>query len=330
MRLALIYNPLSGTRHSRRTHVINSVQSIFERAGHKVSLFPTQYAGHAFALTREAAPSHDAIIAAGGDGTAHEIIQPLIEMRSHCALGVVPLGTGNVLATDIGLPRDPVAAAHLLLDYAPQRLSAGRIEYVDGSGQPASRYFTVAAGVGAHARLIYAASAAAKKRGGMITYYYTGFYSLFTHRFAPMHASITAPDGTVSERTILEAVAMRVSSFGGLLGRWRPGGALLRNDLRLIFLTRANRAALVRYSLAAFAGRTRESADVQFASATRITCEPFPEPPGGAMPHRPIALAPIYAQADGEVLGAAPVTLSVVPDAFRLLVPRASLLDATS
>lgn len=239
-----------------------------------------------------------------------------MESHSSCALGVLPFGTGNVLAKDLSLPRDPIAAAKLLLTYKPRRISAGRVEFADASSMRASRYFIVAAGVGAHANLIYAASAHAKRRGGMLVYYYTGFHSLFTHKFTPMRAVITRPSGEIIERTIVEAVAMRVSSFGGLLKNWRPGGTLGAAELRLILLTRGDRGALFRYALTAFAGRTRESAGIEFHSATHFTCEMHP-----AIELSTTPIAAVHAQADGEMLGTAPIEVSIVPDAFNLLMP---------
>ena len=315
-RTALIYNPLSGSRHGRREQFISSIAEIFRSAGHQITLLPTERAGHATALAAQAAPFHETILSAGGDGTAHEILQALVENRSTCALGVLPFGTGNVLATDLLLSGDPLAAARALLNYKPRRISAGRIQFTHATDNLASRYFTVAAGVGAHARLIYAASAHAKSRGGMFVYYFTGFQSLFTHPFAPMRALITKPSGEIMERTIVEAVAMRVSSFGGLLKNWRPGGALKSDELRLILLTRGDRGALFRYALAAFAGRTEESAGIEFHSATSFNCETVQADKFSAS-----AIAPAHTQADGEILGTTPIAMSIVPDALTLLMP---------
>jgi diacylglycerol kinase (ATP) len=313
VRTALIYNPLSGSRHDRREAFIRAIAAIFQAAGHQLTLLPTESAAHATVLAGQAAPSHEYILSAGGDGTAHEILQALVENRSSCALGVLPFGTGNVLASDLALPLDPLDAARTLLNYKPRRISAGRIQFTGAGGNRASRYFTVAAGVGAHARLIYAASAHAKRRGGMFVYYFTGFHSLFTHRFSPMRAFITKPSGEIIERTVVEAVAMRVSSFGGLLKNWRPGGALMSDELRLILLTRGDRGALLRYALAAFAGRAEESAGIEFHSATSVTCEAIRGPE--------FVIAPVHTQADGEILGAAPIAMSIVHDAFTLLMP---------
>jgi diacylglycerol kinase (ATP) len=324
LRIALIYNPLSGSRHERHGPLISAVSAIFESAGHQVTLLPTEQAAHATALAVQVAASHELILSAGGDGTAHEILQALVDTQSRCALGVLPFGTGNVLAGDLALSRDPLAAARTLLTYKPRRISAGKIEFIDASGNNASRYFTVAAGIGAHALLIYAASADAKRRGGIFTYYYTGFVSLFTHPFAPMRVVIRKPGGEIIERTAVEAVAMRVSSFGGLLKNWRPGGALISEELRVILLTRAHRGELFRYSLAAFAGHTSESAGIQFHSATHLTCEaladdslPRSREVGDASSTRDF----LHTQADGEILGTAPITMSIVPDAFTLLMP---------
>ncbi len=311
MKTALIYNPRSGRRNGRRAALISAIADVLRTSG-EVLVLPTTCAGDATNQARIAiGEGCGRIISAGGDGTAHEILQALVESRSQAALGILPLGTGNVLAKDIGIPLDPIAAARTLLTFEPRRLFAGRIECLDRrSDRPVSRYFTVAAGVGGHARLIYSANAQAKGRGGQAAYYYTGFHSLFTHKFAKMETRITSPEGRVTSREVVEVVAMRVSSFGGLLRNWRPGGALRSNELRLVLLTHANRAALFRYALAAFAGRTREAAGIEFASAIRVECTAV-EKNG----------PPIHSQADGEVLGTTPITLSIVPDAFTLLVP---------
>jgi diacylglycerol kinase (ATP) len=139
-----------------------------------------------------------------------------------------------------------------------------------------------------------------------------------------MRVVIRKQGGEIIERTVVEAVAMRVSSFGGLLKNWRPGGALISEELRVILLTRAHRGELFRYSLAAFAGHTSESAGIQFHSATHLTCEaladdslPRSREVGDASSTRDF----LHTQADGEILGTAPITMSIVPDAFTLLMP---------
>src|SRR5208283_4251374 len=109
----------------------------------------------------------DAVFACGGDGTVFETLQGVA--GSTAMMGVIPLGTGNVLAHDLGLAARPERAAAQILDFAPQTIALGRIQTVGRS-----RFFTVAAGVGVHAELLYRANARAKQRGGYLAYYTHG------------------------------------------------------------------------------------------------------------------------------------------------------------
>jgi diacylglycerol kinase family enzyme len=109
---------------------------------------------------------------------------------------------------------------------------------------------------------------------------------------------------------------MRVRSFGGPLRYWRPGSSLLSSQLRLVLLRNPSRAHILRYTLAALTGQApydgldKADADLSFVSAQSVRC-----------------LAPaarsgeLRVQADGEVMGPAPVELSIVPDALTLLMP---------
>ncbi|HEY2393432.1 MAG TPA: acylglycerol kinase family protein, partial [Candidatus Angelobacter sp.] len=116
----LIYNPASGRRRAKRAEHISQVVDVLRKAGVQVEACATTHAGSAIQQAREAADSgYDTVISCGGDGTANEILNGLMQSSSEVALGLVPLGSGNLLATDLGLPSNPVAAAQKLLRYQP-------------------------------------------------------------------------------------------------------------------------------------------------------------------------------------------------------------------
>jgi diacylglycerol kinase family enzyme len=91
----------------------------------------------------------DTILVCGGDGTIHEVLQRVV--GTSAALGVIPTGAANALAADLGLPASPEKTAKMLLAAIPMRVSVGRVFYRDREGRPGSRYFVVAARVGADA-----------------------------------------------------------------------------------------------------------------------------------------------------------------------------------
>jgi diacylglycerol kinase (ATP) len=306
----LLYNPVSGD-HSNRENQVRAVADILRPLADEFIVEPTRHAGSGEMQTREAiAAGCDLVIAAGGDGTVFEILQGVAQ--SNVTLGVIPLGTGNVLAVDLALPFEPIAAAKTILAYEPRRIALGRI--VSSGREP--KFFTVAAGVGVHAQLIYNSGTAAKKRTGILAYYVSGIRLLFAHRFVPFKAEITTPEGKIIHDEILEMVAMRVSSFGRWLKRWKPGASLSSPHMQLVLLKESSRWAMARYIFGALTGRAyrkdmkSRSADVSFVSAVRVRCAPIDR------------AERIRAQADGEMLGEMPVELEILPNALTLLMPK--------
>lgn len=308
----LLFNPVSGSRLDRRASIMQRVAEIFRRAGIEVEIESTQASGAAGEQARAAiGRACDAIFACGGDGTVFDVLQGVAQ--TNAAMGVIPLGTGNVLAHDLGLPDDPERAASQLLDFRPQHIALGRI---DSMGR--SRFFTVAAGVGVHAELVYRATAGAKEMGGYLAYYTHGAKLLLGHPFVPFPVEITTTDGAVIETTALELLAIRVRSFGGPLRRWHAGSSLLSPELRLCLLRDASRARIVGYTLRAMAGKApfhgldSPNACFSFVSARSVVCHSPQE-----------RAAELRVQADGELLGQTPAAISIVPQALNLLLPGA-------
>jgi hypothetical protein len=101
-RVALIYNPVSGQYSARRKAAIEQTLAVLREAGVEVEALETKQAGEATIHARQAMDDGcDAVLACGGDGTVHEILQSLV--GSDVALGVIPLGTANALAANLGL-----------------------------------------------------------------------------------------------------------------------------------------------------------------------------------------------------------------------------------
>ena len=166
-RVALIYNPASGQRPKKRAARIADVVAVFHNAGIEVKVIPTDSPDSAGALALEAiSDGCDTIFACGGDGTAHEALQTLV--GGSVALGVIPMGTANALATDLGLPSSAVNAAKVLLTAASVRVPVGRVSYRDREGNSRSRYFIVAAGIGADGKFFSRLDSYWKQRLGYL------------------------------------------------------------------------------------------------------------------------------------------------------------------
>jgi diacylglycerol kinase family enzyme len=160
--------------------MVDKAIAALREAGVESEKLETNAPGSAATLSREAiARGCDTIIACGGDGTVHEVLQALV--GTEIALGVIPLGTANALASDLGLRASPLTAVQRLLTAEPVLVPVGRITYRNGRGDRHSRYFTVAAGVGADALFLSRLDAGLKRRLGYILYLIEGFRVWFTH-----------------------------------------------------------------------------------------------------------------------------------------------------
>ena len=105
----------------------------------------------------------DVVVAVGGDGAVVRVATALAETR--VALGIIPTGTGNLLAGNLGIPHDPGKAARTVLTGRTRRIDLGRVT-VDG----ADHDFAVACGVGFDAEVIEATGTAQKLRWGKLAY----------------------------------------------------------------------------------------------------------------------------------------------------------------
>src|SRR5215470_520260 len=147
----ILFNPNSGDGRHRKPELEKAV-GILQSAGIRTELTVCHSSQEATQHAHVAvAAGSDTVFACGGDGTIHDVIQGLA--GSPVALAILPFGTANALAHDLGIPLRPSAAARAAVHSTVRRIPLGHLEYEDFHGKPARRYFTVAAGVGVDAHL---------------------------------------------------------------------------------------------------------------------------------------------------------------------------------
>jgi YegS/Rv2252/BmrU family lipid kinase len=309
-RVALIYNPASGQHSSRRRAAIDRVLAILREARIEVEAIETLAPGSAGAQAADAARRGcDTILACGGDGTVHEVLQSLVGTET--VLGVVPLGTANALAANLGLGANPAKAVRKLLKAEPTRFSVGRISYVDASGVTCSRYFTVAAGVGADALFLSRLDPGLKRRLGYILYVIEAFRLWATYSFPLFEAAFAEPGQTETRvEALTQLLAVRIRDFGGALNHFVPGASLHRDDLRLVAFKTRSRLRYFCFMMAAVIGRHTFAQDIEVLDAVSVECR-----------SRNNSTASVFAEADGELLGELPVRIEIVPQAITLLIP---------
>jgi diacylglycerol kinase (ATP) len=310
----LIYNPVSGQRRKRRLGEIDSAGKILKGAGIAVEFAPTSEGGSATSIAREAvAQDFDLVIACGGDGTVNEIVNGLA--GSSIPMALLPAGTANILAKELGIPWNIPAAARLIQTSTPRRIALGCIERVgreseNGSAR-ASRYFLCVGGSGPDGAIVNGVDAKLKKRIGTFAYWAEGVRQLFTYKFPVMR--IESREHTV-DATIV--VVGRTAEYGGPF-RITTGASLYDDSFEIVAFSTRSRLRYLFALPALYFGKLRGVRGISAWKTTEVTCTPLP---GGAL----------FAQLDGEPVGALPLRFRVVPDALTLLVPSSSALAKRS
>ena len=309
----MLYNPDSGGSKQRQRELQPALE-ILKDGGVEAKLLATQSPEHAGQLTRQAiADGCDTVFACGGDGTVHSIAQFLANTPT--ALGVLPIGTANALAHDLGVPRKIALAAKAALKAETRRIALGRITCPDLEGRSTTRYFVVAAGIGVDAHLFYKLQTGTKQKLGMAAYYAKAWHMWFSYPMTRFHVAYTEPnsDGT-REALVTELMAVRIREFGGIIQEFAPGASLDRNDIRLILCHTGSRLAYLAYVTRCLLRRSWNIPGIELRYSDKATCSYAP--PQSEIRER------VYVEADGELIGSLPAEISVIPDALSLLAPR--------
>jgi diacylglycerol kinase (ATP) len=301
-KILLFVNPVLQQTAARRRDIAR-VEAVFRGHGATVEVMETGENRAAGPKAKRAvAEGYEAIVVCGGDGTIFDVIQGLA--GSAVPLGIIPFGTGNVMAQNLKVPKDPVAAAHWILRSRPRSVGLGRITCCTVGGRE-SWLFAMAAGMGMHASLMSEARRSGKSRVGRAAYFAAGGRLLLNHPVRPFDIQITTTSGSVIDAQVCEALAVRVAE----LNRWRPGGGLHFPFLRLATVAGASRSRLALASFEALfrAGGARDREPAEDAAAiyrdvARVVCKPIPD-----RTYNPA----IAVQADGEVLGASCATIEM-------------------
>ena len=289
-RVLLIVNPASrsGSRAQPK------VERAFAEIGVRCDTRLTDSAGHGAILAADYGSAYDAVFTLGGDGTAIEVVSALANTGP--PVGILPGGTGNVIARTLGTPLKLRRAVHALLDADEARIDLGRLS----TGQR----FAIGMGVGLDAQMIADAPALLKRRFGFFAYVLSATRAVI--RMEKFRVLLTV-DGELIER---QASAVLIANFGAVLNDLISFGDGIRRDDGLlnacIYSPRNLRdAARILWKMS----RKNFSPDscVTYHAGKEFRLETSPSQMG---------------QADGELLGNSPFVVSVEPLAGRVLVPR--------
>jgi diacylglycerol kinase (ATP) len=263
------------------------------------------------------------VLACGGDGTLNEVVNGLA--GSQVPLALLPAGTANVLAKELGLPWHIEKSAALVARSGFRRIALGLVTNQKSranappagptNGSPAAsakyprgRYFLSVAGAGPDGAIVYSVHAGLKKGAGTLAYWAEGMRQLAQYDF-PQFRAIAG--GKTIDATLI--VVGRTKNYGGPF-RITTEADLYSDSFELMVCTTRSRFIYLAYLSLLCAGRLRSARHAHFLQASSVRCEPL-DP-----------ASPARVQVDGESAGALPAEFRIVPDALTLAVPP-SLID---
>lgn len=301
----IIYNPTSGRNRSRRLHAIEEAARILQASGIDARLLPTTCAGSATELARDAArDSCGMVVVCGGDGTINEVVNGIAVTDT--PLAVLPAGTANILAKELGIPWNIPAAARRIARGKLARIALGlahwRATEKQGPAVPTHRYFLCVSGAGPDGAIVHGIDLAHKSRVGILAYWLEGLRQFFTYPFPPF--AVESPEKTVTASLI---VVGRTKYYGGPF-RITTGASLFSDQFEVVAYTRRSRLGVLSCLPAIWLGRLHRVKGIEVWKTARFAC-------------RPTDGMEIFSQLDGEPTSALPVEFSVVPDALTLVLP---------
>ncbi|MBI4788482.1 MAG: diacylglycerol kinase family lipid kinase [Chloroflexi bacterium] len=298
MKARVIYNPSAGMRTAREQ--LEAAATELHGRGWSLDMVETVRPGQAVEFARQAAERmFDAVIAVGGDGTLNEAANGLVD--STTALGVLPLGTVNVWAKEMGLPPDDLRLGARLLADAPVR----RIDVGEVCGPTiARRVFVLCCGVGLDAAITREVEPQreTKRRFGALLYWLVGIRRAWSYRGKP--ATLEFDDRRVRRRVIL-ALAANTQLYGGIV-RIAPDARVDDGALDLVVFRGTGVLATASHLLRVLVGSHLRDPQVE---VYRTRCVQIK---GKNLP----------VHVDAEPVGFTPLEIRVRPRALRVLVPK--------
>jgi diacylglycerol kinase (ATP) len=296
-RVLIIANPAAGRSRRGRRRLARVVAALERREGCKVTLRragPGPAAGDAERLAREAEPDFDIIVAAGGDGTLNAVVNGLAAAAAMSAprpIALLPFGSANVLAREIGLPHRAELLAELI---------AGGNARPVWPGCVGERLFLTMASCGLDAEIVAAVDPRLKRRFGRLAFVWAMVVCLLRYRSCEL---TVRADGIDYRAT--GAIAAKGRFYAGPFVI-APQADIAEPVLDLVLFRRSGRFAVLRYLAALLLGRLARRDDILIVRTRGAVIS---------------ASETVPVQADGELVGFLPVALGIAERPLFLVMP---------
>jgi YegS/Rv2252/BmrU family lipid kinase len=298
--ILLIRNPVAGRR---RRGLVEEVMRLVRAEGWTVDLVDTTAPGDARRLAETCDASRHAVIAvAGGDGTINEVVNGLARRgAAGPALALVPLGTANVLAHELGLRATAKMVARTMIAGRELLVQPGEATAADGP-----RHFSLMAGAGFDAKVVAGVSAPLKRRLGKAAYVWRSMIE--THRYRPVRYAVEV-DGATFEAASVIVTRSRLYAGPYVLA---PAATLGEPLLHVCLFERWGRSQTLRFGLALLMGRLPGTVGYRVIAGREVKVSVLSD--AGESRSQPV-------QIDGDNALTLPISIGLASGVVRFLRP---------
>lgn len=291
MRAKLILNPMS--RRAVSAAHLKKIERALTEKGFSLETCAASKPGEA---REQAAGAKDGsfqmVICAGGDGTIHEAINGIA--GSDLILGILPMGTGNVLAWEMNIPLD--------LQKACEVLSAGRVRTIDLGLTSVGSYFSCMAGVGLDAQVVREVDPAMKGFLGMIAYPLTAVRTVLRYGLPELAITIDGKEPPLAGYSVVICNSRR---YGGRF-MLCPHAVIDDGWLDVCILQEHHASAIIRSGLSVVLNHHEGVEGFTFHRGRSVHVS---------------ANRSVPVQSDGDIIGTTPIDFSIAPQSLRVIAP---------
>lgn len=292
----LIVNPHSGGGKGQKWAL--RLENALKQKGLKVWTVLTERQGSAEAIAKEI--EADIVLVAGGDGVFHDAINGLWQSKRFVPVGLIPIGTGNVFAANMGIPSHPMEALEQLLN--------GQVKWLD-IGEAHGRIFHSSLGIGFDAYVVAQMETVSKPQKrflGKLVYFIQALRHSLHYRWSSLRVEAELADGSkhVWEREAWLVLVSNLPDYGGV--KVTPNADPNDGLLDLCILPSHSKADYFRFAMLGLLGWHMRHSEVV---VTQIRFAHIHSDP------------PVPTQMDGELTPTTPVTVKVIPQALPVLLP---------
>jgi diacylglycerol kinase (ATP) len=303
VKIIILLNPSAGRGKAHRA--LDKAVAVLRRGGVEPQIHESQSSKHLTELAREASEAQpDIIVSAGGDGTAHFVLNGLI--GSQVPLGIISVGRGNDFARGLGIPSRPREAAEILIKGSTREIDLARVRNPDDAadgGKCLSGLYGCIASVGFDAEVNRFANHPARRFHGRFAYAWGILRCLKAYRAQPL---VLTCDARNFSGEVMFAVVGNNASYGDGL-RIAPLARLDDGLLDVCIVPAMSKLELLRWVPRAYRGGHLAHPRIIYFQARQITLR---------------SPARLELFGDGEFLQELPATIEIMPRALRVIVPK--------